>query len=168
MTIRREQVLIGAFALQALCVVFLLGDAVMDLFGYEGLIPGSETDTFEYLVVLALIAGTVFMAMEVYRLVGRNRRVEDQLKAASGAFSDLLDAQFDAWELTDAERDVALLSIKGLSISDMARLRDTKTGTIKSQSNAVYRKAGVTGRPQLISLFVEELMADKLIGDRQS
>jgi len=33
-------------------------------------------------------------------------------------------------------------------------------GTIKAQTNAIYRKANVSGRPQLMSLFVEELIAD--------
>jgi hypothetical protein len=29
---------------------------------------------------------------------------------------------------------------------------------VKAQTNAIYRKAGVSGRPQLLSLFVDELM----------
>ena len=32
--------------------------------------------------------------------------------------------------------------------------------TIKAQTAAIYRKAGVTGRPQLLSLFIEDLMDD--------
>jgi len=38
-------------------------------------------------------------------------------------------------------------------------LRSTSEGTVKAQTNAIYRKAGVTGRPQLLSLFIEDLMA---------
>jgi len=33
-------------------------------------------------------------------------------------------------------------------------------GTVKAQTNAIYRKAGVSGRPQLLSLFIEDLMDD--------
>jgi len=40
----------------------------------------------------------------------------------------------------------------------MARLRDSSEGTIKAQSNAIYRKAGVSGRAQLLSLFIEDLL----------
>jgi DNA-binding CsgD family transcriptional regulator len=65
---------------------------------------------------------------------------------------------FQDWGLTASDRDVALFAIKGLSISEIAEMRETREGTIKAQCNAIYRKAGVTGRPQLISLFVEELM----------
>jgi DNA-binding NarL/FixJ family response regulator len=45
-----------------------------------------------------------------------------------------------------------------LSIADIARLRQTSEGTVKAQSNAIYRKAGVNGRTQLLSLFIEDLM----------
>jgi DNA-binding NarL/FixJ family response regulator len=58
---------------------------------------------------------------------------------------------------------VALFAIKGLSIAEIARVRHTKEGTIKAQCNAIYVKAGVTGRQQLLSLFIEGLMADQLM-----
>ena len=77
----------------------------------------------------------------------------------------LVEEYFEQWGLTPSEKDVALLAIKGLSISEIARVRETKDGTIKAQSNAIYRKAGVSGRSQLLSLFIEELMSDGLVND---
>jgi DNA-binding CsgD family transcriptional regulator len=85
---------------------------------------------------------------------------EERLRRASGAFADLLEERFTEWSLTAAERDVALFAIKGLSTADIARVRATSEGTVKAQTNAIYRKAGVTGRPQLLSLFIEDLMRD--------
>ena len=38
----------------------------------------------------------------------------------------------------------------------------TAPGTVKAQCNKIYGKAGVTGRAQLLSLFIEELMIDGL------
>ena len=87
------------------------------------------------------------------------------MRAASGAFYQLMEDRFD-WSLTPSERDVALLAIKGLSIAEIAEARQTKDGTIKAQSNAIYRKAGVSGRPQLLSLFIDELMGDGIIEPR--
>ena len=55
---------------------------------------------------------------------------------------------------------MALFAIKGLSLADIASLRKTSEGTVKAQTNAIYRKAGVTGRPQLLSLFIEDLLQD--------
>jgi DNA-binding CsgD family transcriptional regulator len=70
----------------------------------------------------------------------------------------LCDDHFTEWGLTAAERDVALFALKGMSIAEIAELRQTSQGTVKAQTNAIYRKAGVSGRPQLLSLFVDELM----------
>ena len=71
---------------------------------------------------------------------------------------EIVDENFTKWGLTPAERDVALFTIKGLSLAEIADLRGTSEGTIKAQTNAIYRKASVSGRPQLLSLFIEDLM----------
>jgi DNA-binding CsgD family transcriptional regulator len=71
---------------------------------------------------------------------------------------DLLAQRFEEWALTPAERDVALFAIKGMSLAEIATLRATSEGTVKAQTAAIYRKAGVSGRPQLLSLFIEDLM----------
>jgi hypothetical protein len=34
---------------------------------------------------------------------------------------------------------------------------------VKAQTNAIYRKSGVSGRPQLLSLFIEDLMDDEML-----
>ena len=53
-------------------------------------------------------------------------------------------------------------------VKEIAGLRNTSEGTVKAQTNAIYRKAGVTGRPQLLSLFIEDLMRDDVpMGRRQ-
>jgi DNA-binding CsgD family transcriptional regulator len=88
----------------------------------------------------------------------RTREAEKALRAASGAFMELVDEHFETWGLTAAERDVALFALKGMSIAEIASLRQTSQGTVKAQTNAIYRKAGVSGRPQLLSLFVDELL----------
>jgi DNA-binding CsgD family transcriptional regulator len=86
------------------------------------------------------------------------RRAEEKLRRASGVFMELLEERFDDWGLTASERDVALFAIKGMSTAEIATLRKTAEGTVKAQTNAIYRKAGVSGRPQLLSLFIEDLM----------
>ncbi len=112
----------------------------------------------EVMALLGLLIGAAVTIREVLRLRQRNRAVERQLDAATGAFVEVMEQSFDDWGLTPSERDVALLSVKGLSIAEIARLRNTKEGTIKAQNAAVYRKAGVSGRAELLSLFIEELV----------
>ena len=108
--------------------------------------------------VLGLAIGA-FLALREYRtLLRRNTKVERELNVASGAFQGVIEQHFDRWGLTLAERDVALFLIKGLSIADVAAMRATRDGTIKAQSAAIYRKAGVSSRSELISVMVEELI----------
>ena len=154
--------LIVVLIVQFFCLVFLITDVANDLSGLEGQDNIAENHFFELIVIIALVLSIIVIARELRRLMDRNQRVEEQLKIASGAFHELLNQSFDQWDLTGSEKDVALLAIKGLGIQEISTIRVTKQGTVKAQLNAIYRKAGVNGRPQLISIFVEELMADGL------
>ncbi len=153
----------GLLVVQAGCAAFFLFDVVADLWGIDPTANEAVHNSIELIAVVALILGIVMTTLQIRRISARQRQIEAQLRVASGAFLDLLEEHFDSWALTPSERDVALLSIKGLSIADIAKVRQTKEGTIKAQSNAIYSKAGVTGRQQLLSLFIEELMNDQLV-----
>lgn len=159
----RRTTLWTLFSLQALCCAYFLFDITFDL-----LLPGLnnpvvESDLVEALVTFALFFGLAFSTSELRRMMRREDRMTDQLKVASGAFSDLLETRFAEWKLTEAERAVAILALKGFSVSEMAKLRDTAQGTVKAQCAALYRKADVSGRLQLLSLFLDDLMADNLV-----
>ncbi len=147
---------------QAVCAAFFMTDALLDWTGGESA-GFRHLHSFELVLALALIGG---LAATIALIRSQNRRVHEmqrQLSVAQGAFAQLIDAQFGDWNLSQAERDVALLSIKGLSIAEIAQLRQTKEGTIKAQCAAVYRKAGVAGRLQLLSFFIDELLSEPLI-----
>lgn len=155
--------LTGLLVAQAGCALFFLFDVIADFRGSELLSNESLHHGIELVAVAALILGIAMTALEIRRIRARQSRVEAQLRVASGAFFELLEEHFDLWALTPSERDVALLSVKGLSIAEIAKARQTKEGTIKAQCNAIYSKAGVSGRQQLLSLFIEELMNERLV-----
>ncbi|MEP3045914.1 MAG: helix-turn-helix transcriptional regulator [Roseibium sp.] len=148
------------FSLQAVCIFFLMGEEVMSFFWAEepGTVNGPENEIVEILVIIALAVGLVASGFEVRKSLSRQRRLEQQIKVASGAFATMLEEHFESWGLTPSEGDVALLALKGFSIAEMASVRKTAEGTVKAQCNAIYRKAGVSGRPQLLSLFIDELL----------
>jgi DNA-binding CsgD family transcriptional regulator len=52
----------------------------------------------------------------------------------------------------------ALLSLRGLKICEIARMRHTAEGTIKAQLSAVYRKSGISSRTELLALFMDEFL----------
>jgi DNA-binding CsgD family transcriptional regulator len=69
-----------------------------------------------------------------------------------------IDRQLKRWELSAAEREVALLLLKGLSHRDVASVRATSERTVRQQALAVYRKAGLSGRAELAAFFLEDLL----------
>ena len=83
-------------------------------------------------------------------------RAESQSLAKG--LSEAIDEQFSRWGLTPAEREVALLLIKGLSTPDIALLRETREATVRQQAQSVYRKAHLGGRADLAAFFLEDLL----------
>ena len=109
------------------------------------------------MTLVGLCVGMYFIARS-YRLAASNTRyLVKQLDAARGAFQSGIDGYFEQWGLSEAEKNIALLIIKGMIISEIAEIRQTKQSTIKTQSSAIYKKAGVSSRAQLVSSLIEEL-----------
>lgn len=72
-----------------------------------------------------------------------------------------IDLQFDRWGLSPAEKEVALLLLKGLSHKEAADLRGTGEATVRQQSGSIYRKAGLAGRHDLAAFFLEDLLGPR-------
>lgn len=157
----------GIFAIlvaQAVCAFFFVSDILASIFGLRTTpISWQSRELIEMGAAIGLILGLVLGALTLRRTLRERNVAREGLRRASGAFMDLLEESFAQWGLTPAERDVALFAIKGMSTAEIAVLRATSEGTVKAQTNAIYRKAGVTGRPQLLSLFIEDLMRDDLV-----
>lgn len=84
-------------------------------------------------------------------------RWQEQVAAIKPSLSDAIDQQFDAWQLTNAEREIARLILKGLANKEIAAVRTSSEQTIKQQANAIYRKSGLASRGQLSAFFLEDL-----------
>jgi DNA-binding CsgD family transcriptional regulator len=95
--------------------------------------------------------------LEVARLQGQRWRNES--RALLAGLGEAIDSQFSRWNLTEAERDVALLLLKGFSLKEVAAIRATTERTIRAQARAIYSKAGLTGRASLSAFFLEDLLA---------
>jgi DNA-binding CsgD family transcriptional regulator len=146
---------------QFVCAFFFVGEIMASVFGiaYQPL-DWAFVELIEIGAALGLILGVVLGGLALRESFRRTRRAEEALRRASTAFMEVLEERFSEWGLTPAERDVALFAIKGLSTQEIASMRSTSEGTVKAQTNAIYRKAGVSGRPQLLSLFIDDLMDD--------
>lgn len=86
------------------------------------------------------------------------RRWKSEASEVLRGLGAAIDTQFDRWRLSAAEREVALLLLKGLSHKEIAEVRETSEKTVRQQSLAVYRKAGLSGRAELSAFFLEDLL----------
>nr|WP_254899043.1 helix-turn-helix transcriptional regulator [Thalassococcus arenae] len=156
-------------AVQLACAFFFVYDIAFSVLGLRTQpLSWALYELVELGAAAGLVLGVVTTSMMLRRSLRARDRAEQSLRAASGAFLDVLEERFDDWGLTPAERDVALFAVKGLSIAEIAALRSTSEGTVKAQTNAIYRKAGVSGRPQLLSLFIDDLMDAAHVPARRS
>jgi DNA-binding NarL/FixJ family response regulator len=95
--------------------------------------------------------------LEVARIQGQRWRSE--ARSLLTGLGEAIDAQFSRWNFTEAEREVALLLLKGLSVKEIAAVRATSERTIRTQARSLYAKAGLTGRAALSAFFLEDLLA---------
>jgi DNA-binding CsgD family transcriptional regulator len=86
---------------------------------------------------------------EIWR--SESRKYVDSLARA-------IDQQLTKWNLSVAEKEVAFLLLKGLSLKEVAEVRGTTEKTARVQSMAVYAKAGISGRSELSAFFLEDLL----------
>ena len=92
----------------------------------------------------------------VYREEAERWRAESR-KFLNG-LSSAIDEQLSKWELSNAEKEVAFLLLKGMSLKEIASIRNTTEKTAKVQSMAIYAKARISGRSELSAFFLEDLL----------
>ena len=147
---------------QVVCAAFFVWEIIVTVLGLQ-VAPISWTfvELIEIGAAVGLVLGVVVGAVALRQAQARSAEAEAALRRARSAFRDMLEERFDEWSLTPAERDVAMFAIKGFSTQDIAELRGVSEGTIKAQTNAIYRKADVNGRPQLLSVFIDALVDEE-------
>jgi len=158
----------ASIAMFALIAVLMAVDTVID-YRQSG---SFGAQTFELLVFVAALTGIAIHAWQLASARSRSERLDRELietraeaqrwsREAKDVLKGLgaaIDSQFDKWALTPAERDVALLQLKGLRHKEIAELRQTSERTVRQQALSIYRKAGLGGRSDLAAFFLEDLL----------
>ena len=164
--------LLVAFA----CIALLTAlDLVLDLGG------GSKVGhvIVEGAVSLSGLAGAIVMARRLWLVLSDARATQREAAALAERLKETeaeaarwrseaqdllnglgaaLDSQFERWQLSPAEKEVALLLLKGLSHKELAEVRSITEATARQQARAVYKKAGLSGRSDLSAFFLEDLL----------
>lgn len=170
----KEQLFIGLFA----AIVGIL--TALDLFGDAN--TGTSLSHL-FLEGLIVLVSFLFLSRTILILYKKNTLTKQELKATQyeslqlradnqkyreesrrllQGMGELIDKQFEQWNLTQSERDVALLLLKGLSHKEIANIRETSEKTVRQQSGQVYTKAKLEGRAQLSAFFLEDLLLPSL------
>ncbi len=133
--------------------------------------------TTEILVVLMAVMSLLLIWLSTILSLRRKlgNAVQDREKLRSEAeswkqnvsqlaqgLSNMIDQQFDIWSLTPAEKEVSLLLLKGISIKEIAQIRQVSDRTVKQQNLAIYKKSKLTGRAELSAFFLEDLLLSPL------
>lgn len=159
---RQKTALIAAIVvgLQAIAALYFLIDAAHE--------SGGALAAVDFIVGLALLAGTAFGGVMLRRMLIEAQRREEALAIARGALGELIEARFAEWSLSPSEAEVALFALKGCTVAEIAAIRGSAAGTVRSQLSQVYAKAEVSGQPMLMSVFLDELVGAVDLGETQA
>ena len=109
--------------LQIACAALFVSDIFLTVIGVRAEPVSWQTREFlEIGAALGLLLGGVLGAVALSRTKAKSDEDEARLAELSGAFSDLMHRRFGDWELTAAERGVAVFAITGMTTREIADL----------------------------------------------
>lgn len=128
---------------------------------------------FELSMVLVSLGAASYLGLGWFRALREVRKLQeavearqaerDAWKARAGqileGLSQAMDTQFTDWGLTPAERETAVMLLKGHSHKRIGKLTGRSDRTVRQHAVAVYRKAGLGGRSELSGFFLDGLFS---------
>lgn len=165
----------GDVRLRGILSVLLCGIAIggaIDLWMDWPNNPGLFHVAFETAVFSLALGGVAYLWagwMRTRQSLTRTVEVSDRLREERDAWrhraerslrglGEEIDAQLRRWNLTPAERKIALLLLKGCGHKEIATLLGRSERTIRQHAVAVYRKSNLSGRAELAAFFLEDLL----------
>jgi len=87
-----------------------------------------------------------------------NSKAQKYVLDARKKLGNVITQQFSEWMLTNSETEVGWLLLKGLSLKEIAIIRETKEKTVRQQASSIYKKSGVNGRHEFSAWFIEDIL----------
>lgn len=88
----------------------------------------------------------------------KKERWKQETRQLLSGLSQKIEDQFNQWRLTPAEKEVGFLLLKGISLKEIAEIRQTQLKTVQQQSQSIYQKTGLASRSELAAFFLEDLL----------
>lgn len=154
--------------LLALIVLLKLMDVVMDT--GLGLPPAHLAQ--EWALLTLSLFGFIYLVLDMRRRTRNLKQLAESLSLSEERFGALNEElrearrrhgqavrhQFEAWGLTSSEQQVGLLLLKGLSLREIAAVRQTREKTVRQQASSIYTRSGLEGRHALAAWFLEDFL----------
>ena len=83
----------------------------------------------------------------------------DSRKFVEGLANEI-DRQLSEWKLTNAEKEITLLILKGLTNKEVGEVRGTSERTIRQQVTSIFQKSNLRSRLELSTYFLEDLIVN--------
>tara|TARA_R110002020_G_C16321741_1_gene774918 strand:+ start:15218 stop:15826 length:609 start_codon:yes stop_codon:yes gene_type:complete len=126
-------------------------------------------DSLEAGMIMALLLGLIFgsvklaslqtnreaLLAKLEKIKSDGMRYRERTEVAAVGVEGVLNTHFSEWGLTQAERDVACLMLKGFSHKEIAGIRGASYITIRQQACAIYEKSGLANRPEFAAHFFD-------------
>jgi DNA-binding CsgD family transcriptional regulator len=165
MSLRRERLIM---MLALLLVIFFVIEDVFDDWSHGSSLSHIAT---EIVIVLICLFGFLYTLYKYYSALRASRSIQSDLQKVQTdlatyknetehliqGLGQKIDKQFEDWGLTNAEKEVALLLLKGLSVKEIADVRNASEKTVGQHATAVYQKSHLHGRAELAAFFLEDL-----------
>jgi len=99
---------------------------------------------------------TLLADLEVARSEGEAWR--QRMEMHLSGIREEMQRQFEVWQMTEAEQEIGLLMLKGLSHKQIAGLRGTSEATVRQQARSIDQKAKLPGKTAFSAYFLEDLI----------
>ena len=161
------------FAMIVFCIVLF-----MVLSGFESVVDGEPLtsaglamDFAEAILIFGAVALTALTVLQTREMLIERSQLLDKVEKAqfegtqwrqlAGDYlkgvGEAIVEQFEAWDLTASESEIAMLILKGFSNNEIAALRNTSKATVRQQASSIYAKSGLSNHRELSAYFLEDL-----------
>lgn len=98
------------------------------------------------------------LALDLVQSQAENVRWRETSRAQMEGVRNAIDARFDTWRFTPAEKEIAGLILKGCSHKQIAEMRHSSDSTVRQHAQSIYRKSGLESRSELAAYFLDAIL----------
>ncbi len=99
-----------------------------------------------------------YLSSDLHEAKQKISSLNSKIEAEKKRYSQIIKDQFLEWKLTETEQQVAWLLLKGLSLKEVAVIRNTKEATVRQQASSIYSKSSLEGRHAFSAWFLEDIL----------